>query len=100
LWCARCSEQYNPSPLGCKNNGYVTDSSWGYRLRVSADDSNVFNSHHGHAERLLQDVDGVSMDSAFIEDREVLASSSSRTPRSTRSSSTWSITRMTLRSTV
>jgi len=28
---------YNPSSRGCKNDGYITDNAWGYRLRVSAD---------------------------------------------------------------
>ena len=26
---------YNPQPDGCKNDGYVTDFAWGYRLRLN-----------------------------------------------------------------
>ena len=65
---------YNPSPLGCKNDGYITDSAWGYRLRFSADYLNVFNSGIAVTPSLFwsQDVDGISIDPAFIEDREVL----------------------------
>jgi hypothetical protein len=68
------SSVYNPSPLGCKNDGYITDSAWGYRLRVSADYLNVFNSGIAVTPNLFwsQDVDGISMDPAFIEDRQVL----------------------------
>ena len=35
---------YNPQPIGCKNDGFVTDFAWGYRLRVSMDYNNVLNS--------------------------------------------------------
>jgi len=68
------SSVYNPSPLGCKNDGYITDSAWGYRLRVSADYLNVVNSGITVTPSVFwsQDVDGMSMDPAFIEDREVL----------------------------
>jgi len=65
---------YNPSPRGCKNDGYVTNNAWGYRLRVSADYLNTFNSGVTVTPSLFwsQDVEGVSMDPAFIEDRQVL----------------------------
>ena len=65
---------YNPSTRGCKNDGYVTDSAWGYRLRVSADYLNVLNSGVTMTPSVFwsHDVDGVSMDPAFIEDRAVL----------------------------
>jgi hypothetical protein len=65
---------YNPHPIGCKNDGFVTDMAWGYRLRVSADYLNVFNSGVTVTPSVFwsQDVEGVSMDPAFIEDREVL----------------------------
>jgi hypothetical protein len=68
------SPVYNPSPLGCRNDGYITDSAWGYRLRVSADYLNVFNSGIAVTPSVFwsQDVDGISIDPAFIEDREVL----------------------------
>ncbi len=65
---------YNPSSRGCKNDGYVTDFAWGYRLRVSADYLNVVNSGITVTPSVFwsQDVDGVSMDPTFIEDRSVL----------------------------
>lgn len=65
---------YNPSPRGCKNDGYVTDFAWGYRLRVSADYNNIFNSGVTATPSVFwsQDVQGVSMDPTFIEDRQVL----------------------------
>jgi hypothetical protein len=65
---------YNPAPNGCKNDGYITDDAWGYRLRVSADYNNVFNSGVTVTPSVFwsHDVDGVSMDPTFIEDRQVL----------------------------
>jgi hypothetical protein len=68
------SSLYNPSSRGCKNDGYVTDFAWGYRLRVSADYLNVVNSGITVTPSVFwsQDVDGVSMDPTFIEDRSVL----------------------------
>lgn len=65
---------YNPHPIGCKNDGYITDHAWGYRLRVSADYLNAFNSGVTVTPSLFwsHDVEGVSMDPAFIEDRQIL----------------------------
>jgi len=65
---------YNPHPIGCKNDGFITDMAWGYRLRVSADYLNVLNSGVTVTPSVFwsQDVEGISMDPAFIEDREVL----------------------------
>ena len=65
---------FNPHPLGCKNDGYITDHAWGYRLRVSADYLNVFNSGITVTPSVFwsHDVEGISMDPAFIEDRQVL----------------------------
>jgi len=65
---------YNPSSRGCKNDGYVTNNAWGYRLRVSADYLNTFDSGVTVTPSLFwsHDVEGVSMDPAFIEDRQVL----------------------------
>ncbi len=65
---------YNPSPRGCKNDGYVTDFAWGYRLRVSMDYNNVFGTGVTMTPNVFwsQDVEGVSMDPAFIEDRSAL----------------------------
>jgi Protein of unknown function (DUF1302) len=65
---------YNPHPIGCKNDGYITDFAWGYRLRVSMDYNSVFNTGVTVSPSLFwsHDVEGVSMDPAFIEDRKVL----------------------------
>jgi hypothetical protein len=65
---------YNPHPIGCRNDGYVTDFAWGYRIRASADYNNVFNSGITVTPSVFwsQDVEGVSMDPTFIEDRQVL----------------------------
>jgi len=65
---------YNPHPIGCKNDGFITDMAWGYRLRVSMDYNNVFNSGVTMTPSVFwsQDVEGISLDPAFIEDREVL----------------------------
>jgi hypothetical protein len=68
------SSLYNPSPIGCRNDGYVTDFAWGYRVRLSADYSNLLGSGITMTPSVFwsQDVEGVSMDPAFIEDRSVL----------------------------
>jgi hypothetical protein len=66
---------YNPHPIGCKNDGFVTDMAWGYRLRISADYLNAFNSGITVTPIVFwsHDVEGVSMDPAFIEDRKILS---------------------------
>jgi hypothetical protein len=68
------STLYNPSPRGCRNDGYVTDYAWGYRIRASADYLNVFGTGVTVTPSLFwaHDVDGISMDPMFIEDRQVL----------------------------
>ena len=68
------SPVFNPQPNGCLNDGYVTDDSWGYRIRLSADYNNVFDSGVTVTPSVFwaHDVDGVSMDPTFIEDRQVL----------------------------
>jgi hypothetical protein len=65
---------YNPQPDGCRNDGYVTDVAWGYRLRFSADYNNVMDSGVTVTPSLFwaHDVEGVSMDPTFIEDRMTL----------------------------
>ena len=65
---------YNPQPNGCRNDGYVTDVAWGYRLRVSVDYNNVMNSGVTVTPSVFwaHDVEGVSMDPTFIEDRMTL----------------------------
>jgi hypothetical protein len=65
---------YNAQPMGCKNNGYVTDFSWGYRLRANADYFGLFGSGVTMTPSIFwsDDVEGVSMDSAFNEGRQTL----------------------------
>ncbi len=65
---------YNPSPRGCKNDGYVTDFAWGYRIRVSMDYNNVFDSGVTVTPSVFwsQDVEGVSATPAFVQDRSAL----------------------------
>jgi hypothetical protein len=65
---------YNPQPIGCKNDGYVTDFAWGYRVRASADYNNVFNTGVTVTPSVfwLDDVEGVSMDPTFNEGRQQL----------------------------
>lgn len=65
---------YNPHPDGCRNDGYITDYAWGYRVRVNLDYNNVFNSGVTVSPSVFwsHDVDGISIDPTFIEDRSVL----------------------------
>jgi hypothetical protein len=65
---------YNPQPDGCTNDGFVTDVAWGYRLRLSADYNNVMDSGVTVTPSVFwaHDVEGVSMDPTFIEDRMTL----------------------------
>jgi hypothetical protein len=65
---------YNAQPNGCRNDGYVTDVAWGYRLRLSADYNNVMDSGVTVTPSVFwaHDVEGVSMDPTFIEDRMTL----------------------------
>jgi len=65
---------YNAQPNGCRNDGYVTDVAWGYRLRLSADYNNVWDSGVTVTPSVFwaHDVEGVSMDPTFIEDRMTL----------------------------
>lgn len=62
---------YNTSPAGCRNDGYVTNFSWGYRAYMRLEYPNVLNTgvtlfpimYFSH------DVEGQSVDSQFVEDR-------------------------------
>jgi len=63
----------NTNPRNCTNDGYVTDSSWGYRIRASLTYNDVFaginltpNMAWSH------DVDGYSPNSNFTEDAKAL----------------------------
>jgi hypothetical protein len=65
---------YNAQPEGCHNDGYVSDFAWGYRVRANLDYNNVLNSGVTVSPSVYwaHDVEGFSMDPAFIEDRQVL----------------------------
>ena len=65
---------YNAQPKGCKNDGFVTDFAWGYRVRVNMDYYNVFGSGVTVTPSVYwaDDVLGVSMDPTFNEGRQVL----------------------------
>ncbi len=65
---------YNPHPEGCRNDGYVTDMAWGYRLRLSVSYNNVMSTGIGVTPSVFwsDDVDGVSMDPTFNEGRSTL----------------------------
>ena len=65
----------NVSTDGCsKNKGYVTQSSWGYRLLGQLTYNNVFGSSITAYPRVFwsQDVRGYAVDGAFVEDRTTL----------------------------
>lgn len=65
---------YNPQPNGCKNDGYITDFAWGYRLRINADYNNVFDTGVTVTPSVFwaHDVDGVSIDPTFNDGRQTL----------------------------
>jgi len=65
---------YNSQPNGCRNDGYITDFAWGYRIRASIDYNNVMNSGVTLTPSVYwaQDVSGVSLDPAFNEGRKTL----------------------------
>ncbi|MDI9245348.1 DUF1302 domain-containing protein [Marinobacter sp. CHS3-4] len=61
----------NASPEGCKNDGYVTDFSWGYRVRGSLDYQNPFGLGMLVQPSLFvgHDVKGNALDGQFREGR-------------------------------
>lgn len=73
--CGPTTAINNPSPDGCKNDGYVTRSAWGLRLKGQLEYDNVFDSgvtaYPGAY--FAADVKGYSMDNQFIEHRRQLA---------------------------
>lgn len=68
---------YNPSPAGCRDDGFVTDFSWGYRAYMQLEYSNMFNSGVSLFPILFfsHDVEGNSVDSQFVEDRMTISPS-------------------------
>jgi hypothetical protein len=65
---------YNAGPNGCRNDGYITDFAWGYRIRASVDYNNVMNSGVTLTPNVYwsHDVSGVSLDPTFNEGRKTL----------------------------
>lgn len=65
---------YNPHPEACRNDGYITDFAWGYRVRVQMDYNNVFDTGVTVTPSVYwaDDVEGVSIDPAFNEGRQTL----------------------------
>jgi hypothetical protein len=68
-----CGTSVNPQADGCKNDGYVTDYAWGYRVKASLEYPGLIGGYTvtpsvfwGH------DVKGYSSDGQFIEDRQAL----------------------------
>jgi uncharacterized protein DUF1302 len=64
----------NPQPDGCKNDGYVTDFAWGYRVRAGLSYSNAFGSGFTVSPSIFlgHDVKGYSSDGQFLEGRTVI----------------------------
>ena len=60
--------------MGCKNDGFVTKTAWGYRLKGSLDYPGAFDTSFTLTPSLFwaHDVNGYSVDSQFIKDRMVL----------------------------
>jgi hypothetical protein len=76
-WCAAGIAVNTQKPDGCKNDGYVTKNSWGYRLRLGLEYPNVLNTGVTlfPTFSFSHDVDGYSVDNQFIEDRKVYGAS-------------------------
>lgn len=65
----------NPQPDGCKNDGYVTDFSYGIRARAALTYNDVFGSGITAIPSLFwgRDIKGVSIDPQFNEGRDTLS---------------------------
>ena len=72
--CGSTVAGYNPNSMGCKNDGFVTKTAWGYRLKGSLDYPGAFDTSFTLTPSLFwaHDVNGYSVDSQFIKDRMVL----------------------------
>jgi hypothetical protein len=64
----------NPQPDGCKDDGYMTRFSWGYRLKAHLDYPGAFGSSFTLTPSVFfgHDVDGYSTDTQFVEGRKAL----------------------------
>lgn len=68
------SASVNPQSDGCKNDGYVTDFAWGYRIKASLDYPSAFGSAYTLTPSVYfgHDVDGFSSDGQFSKGRQVV----------------------------
>ena len=75
VWCE--IPQGNPQQDGCRNDGYATENSWGYRLRLGLEYPNFLNTGATlfPTFSFSHDVSGHSVDNQFIEDRKVYGAS-------------------------
>ena len=75
-WCA-AGVATNTQQDGCRNDGYATENSWGYRLRLGLEYPNFMNTGMTlfPTFSFSHDVDGYSVDNQFIEDRKVYGAS-------------------------
>lgn len=64
----------NPQPDGCKNEGFVTEFSWGYRVKAHLDYPGAFGSSFTLTPSVFfaHDVEGISSDGQFNEGRKAL----------------------------
>ena len=69
-----CALLGNAQVDGCKNDGFATDNSWGYRLRLGMEYPNWAGTSATFYPTLSfsHDVKGYSVDNQFIEDRQTL----------------------------
>jgi hypothetical protein len=76
VWCA-LGTATNPQPEGCKNDGYATDNSWGYRVRLGLEYPNFMNTGATlfPTFSFSHDVEGYSVDNQFVEDRKTVGAS-------------------------
>ncbi len=75
-WCG-AGIATNTQQDGCKNDGYATENSWGYRLRLGLEYPNFMNTGATlfPTFSFSHDVSGYSVDNQFIEDRKVYGAS-------------------------
>jgi hypothetical protein len=64
----------NPQPDGRRNDGYVTDFAWGYRVRARLNYDGLAGGALSVSPSIVwnHDVEGVAMDGQFLEDRQTL----------------------------
>ena len=65
----------NPNPTGCANDGYMTHSAWGYRIKASLDYSQIFGTSWNATPSIFwaHDVKGYAVDYQFTEGRKVVS---------------------------